>query len=234
MGALAARGFDAIDTWVFDLDNTLYPAHHDLWNQIDMRMKGYIAALLGIASEDAFVIQKDYYRRYGTSLRGLMIEHGIDAAAFLDHVHDVDLSTLEQEPKLAQMIEALPGRKLVYTNGSERHARNVLARLGMDGQFEAVHDIVAGEFHPKPTAEAYQRFLKAHGVEAGRAAMFEDLARNLEVPHALGMVTVLVRAAGEVGSTRESWELEGHQERYVDHVTTDLAAFLEQLPPRGR
>ncbi|MGQ3671167.1 pyrimidine 5'-nucleotidase [Xanthobacter sp. TB0136] len=229
MGAMASRGFDHIDTWVFDLDNTLYPAHHDLWQQIDMRMKGYISALLGIAPEDAFVIQKDYYRRYGTSLRGLMIEHGIDADAFLDHVHDVDLSTLDQEPRLAQMIDALPGRKLVYTNGSERHARNVLARLGMEGQFDAVHDIVAGAFHPKPTAEAYQRFLASHEVNAGRAAMFEDLARNLEVPHELGMVTVLVTAPGEGEAVRESWELEGREARYVDHVTTDLTAFLEQL-----
>lgn len=227
---MATRSFDDIDTWVFDLDNTLYPAHHDLWHQIDMRMKGYISDLLGIAPEDAFIIQKDYYRRYGTSLRGLMIEHGIDADAFLDHVHDVDLTTLGQEPRLAQAIRALPGQKLIYTNGSERHARNVLARLGMDGQFDAVHDIVAGEFHPKPTAEAYHRFLATHGVNAGRAAMFEDLARNLEVPHELGMITVLVTAPGEGVAARESWELEGREAGYVDHVTEDLATFLERLP----
>ncbi|MBN8918883.1 MAG: pyrimidine 5'-nucleotidase [Rhizobiales bacterium] len=233
--ALSSAAFDRVDTWVFDLDNTLYPAQHDLWGQIDARMKAYISNLLGIAPEEAFRIQKDYYRRYGTSLRGLMIEHGVEPAAFLAHVHDVDLSTLDASPRLAAAIEALPGQKLVYTNGSERHARNVLEKLGMDAHFTAVHDIVAAEFHPKPTEEAYERFLRAHGVEATRAAMFEDLARNLEVPHRLGMVTVLVVPPGQTLAARESWEFEGREDAYVNHVTEDLAGFLEtvarDLPP---
>ncbi len=223
------RGFDAVETWVFDLDNTLYPAQHDLWGQIDARMRDYISGLLNITLEQAFVTQKDYYRRYGTSLRGLMIEHGIDAHAFLDHVHDVDLTTLEPSPRLAAAIEGLPGTKLVYTNGSERHAMNVLEKLGIGGHFAAVHDIVAAEFHPKPTQEAYERFLRAHGVEAPRAAMFEDLARNLEVPHRLGMTTVMVVPPGERIDTRESWEFEGREAAYIDHVTEDLAGFLERL-----
>ncbi|MFG1347507.1 pyrimidine 5'-nucleotidase [Xanthobacter autotrophicus DSM 431] len=221
--------FEAVDTWVFDLDNTLYPAHHDLWTQIDARMKGYISDLLGIAPEEAFRIQKDYYRRYGTSLRGLMIEHGVEPDAFLAHVHDVDLTGLDASPRLAAAIEALPGQKLVYTNGSERHARNVLEKLGIDAHFAAVHDIVAAEFHPKPTEEAYQRFLRAHGVDPVRAAMFEDLARNLEVPHRLGMITVLVVPHGEVIAARESWEFEGREDAYVDHITEDLAGFLETV-----
>ncbi|MGE4372299.1 MAG: pyrimidine 5'-nucleotidase [Xanthobacter sp.] len=226
-----SRGFDKVETWVFDLDNTLYPARHELWQQIDRRMKGYISDLLGIPPEEAFIIQKDYYRRYGTSLRGLMIEHGIDADAFLHHVHDVDLSGLAAEPRLSAAIHALPGRKLVYTNGSAAHARNVLARLGLEAQFDGVHDIVAGSFHPKPTAQAYRLFLEAHGVEAPRAAMFEDLARNLEVPHELGMTTILVATPEDAHHARESWELEGREARYVDHVTEDLAAFLEHLLP---
>lgn len=221
--------FEAVDTWVFDLDNTLYPAHHDLWTQIDARMKAYISDLLGIPPDDAFRIQKDYYRRYGTSLRGLMIEHGVEPDAFLAHVHDVDLSGLDAAPRLAAAIEALPGQKLVYTNGSERHARNVLQKLGMDAHFTAVHDIVAAEFHPKPTEEAYMRFLRAHGVDPGHAAMFEDLARNLEVPHRLGMVTVLVVPPGEVVVARESWEFEGREDAYVDRITEDLAGFLETV-----
>ncbi|MFG1360747.1 pyrimidine 5'-nucleotidase [Xanthobacter pseudotagetidis] len=225
----ARADFRDVETWVFDLDNTLYPARHDLWGQIDARMKAYITDLLGITPEEAFVLQKDYYRRYGTSLRGLMLEHGIDTAAFLAHVHDVDLAGLDPSPRLAAAIEALPGRKLVYTNGSERHARNVLEKLGMGGHFAAVHDIVAAEFHPKPTEEAYLRFLRAHGVEAPRAAMFEDLARNLEVPHRLGMATVLVVPPGERIEARESWEFEGREAAYVDHVTEDLAGFLEQV-----
>ena len=229
MTELSPLSFRDVDTWVFDLDNTLYPARHDLWGQIDARMRDYIAGLLGLSLEDAFKLQKDYYRRYGTSLRGLMIEHGIEPDAFLDHVHDVDLSRLDPSPRLAAAIEALPGKKLVYTNGSERHARNVLFKLGMDQHFAAVHDIVAAEFHPKPTPEAYERFLDAYGVTPNRAAMFEDLARNLEVPHRLGMVTILVVPPGERLEAREAWEFEGREDAYVDFVTEDLAGFLEQV-----
>ena len=229
MTQIPSPAFRDVDTWVFDLDNTLYPASHDLWGQIDARMRDYISGLLGLSLEDAFKLQKDYYRRYGTSLRGLMIEHGIEPDAFLDHVHDVDLSRLEPSPRLAAAIESLPGKKLVYTNGSERHARNVLTQLGMDQHFAAVHDIVAAEFHPKPTPEAYGRFLDAYGVDPGRAAMFEDLARNLEVPHRLGMVTILVVPPGEQVAAREAWEFEGREDAYVDFVTEDLAGFLEQV-----
>lgn len=225
----APRGFDGVETWVFDLDNTLYPAQHDLWTQLDARMRDYVANFLGVTPEEAFVVQKDYYRRYGTSLRGLMIEHGLDPAPFLAHVHDLDLSGLAPSPRLAAALEQLPGVKLVYTNGSEQHALNVLARLGLDRHFTAIHDIVAAEFHPKPTEEAYLRFLRAHGVAPERAAMFEDLARNLEVPHRLGMATILVVPPDEAIDTRNSWEFEGREAAYVDHVTHDLAGFLEQL-----
>ncbi|MFG1420830.1 pyrimidine 5'-nucleotidase [Roseixanthobacter liquoris] len=226
--ATPSRSFEEVETWVFDLDNTLYPAHLDLWTQLDARMRDYVARLLNISHEEAFVVQKDYYRRYGTSLRGLMIEHGVDAGAFLAHVHDLDLSELEHSPRLAAAIEALPGVKLVYTNGSEQHARNVLEKLGLGGHFAAVHDIVAAEFHPKPTEEAYQRFLRAHGVDPTRAAMFEDLARNLEVPHRIGMVTTLVVPPGEQIAARETWEFEGRESAYVDFITEDLAGFLER------
>lgn len=221
--------FDSVETWIFDLDNTLYPARHDLWGQIDARMKAYISDLLKLTPDEAFALQKDYYRRYGTSLRGLMIEHGMEPAAFLAHVHDVDLSGLDAAPRLAAAIEALPGTKIVYTNGSEQHARNVLAKLGMDAHFSAVHDIVAAEFHPKPTVEAYDRFLAAHGVDPARAAMFEDLARNLEVPHRLGMATVLVVAPDQQLLHAQDWEFAGREDAYIDHITEDLPGFLEAL-----
>lgn len=225
----APRSFDAVETWVFDLDNTLYPAHHDLWTQLDARMRDYVAGFLGVSHAEAFAIQKDYYRKYGTSLRGLMIEHGLDPTPFLEHVHAVDLSALDPSPRLAAAIEQLPGTKLVYTNGSQKHAANVLEKLGLGGQFAAIHDIVAAEFHPKPTQEAYERFLRAYGVDPLRAAMFEDLARNLEVPHRLGMTTVLVVPPGERVAMREAWEFEGREAAYVDHITEDLAAFLERI-----
>ncbi|MFK8253655.1 pyrimidine 5'-nucleotidase [Ancylobacter terrae] len=224
-------GFRHVDIWVFDLDNTLYPPGLDLWRQIDLRMRAYIADFLGVSLDEAFARQKDYYRRYGTSLRGLMIEHAMDPDAFLAHVHAIDLTGLAPAPALGAALAALPGRKLVYTNGSRRHAERILDKLGFLDHIEGVHDIVAAEFHPKPTEEAYRRFLDAYAVEPTRAAMFEDLARNLEVPAQLGMRTVLVVPPGLAVSPadREAWEHEGRDAAHIDHVTEDLAGFLAPL-----
>ncbi|MCK0196920.1 pyrimidine 5'-nucleotidase [Ancylobacter sp. 6x-1] len=223
--------FSHVDTWVFDLDNTLYPPGIDLWRQIDERMKSYIANFLGLTLEEAFALQKSYYRQYGTSLRGLMIEHGMDPAAFLAHVHSIDLASLDPAPALGEALAGLPGRKLIYTNGSRHHARQVLDKLGITAHFADVHDIVAAEFHPKPQEPAYRRFLDAFAVEPTRAAMFEDLSRNLEVPAMLGMKTVLVvpHAAAPAAPTREAWENEGFDATHVDFVTDDLAFFLAGL-----
>ena len=225
----APRAFAHVETWVFDLDNTLYPHHVNLWQQVDARIRDYVANLLGIAHDEAFRIQKDYYKRYGTTMRGLMSEHGISADEFLSYVHAIDHSPLEPNPRLGAAIEALPGRKLILTNGSRDHAGNVLARLGIGGHFEDVFDIVAAEFEPKPSPGTYQRFLSRHGVDPSRAAMFEDLARNLTVPHDLGMTTVLVVPDGAKEVVREDWELEGRDAAHVDHVTDDLTGFLRKI-----
>ncbi|TSJ64382.1 pyrimidine 5'-nucleotidase [Starkeya sp. 3C] len=223
--------FSHVDTWVFDLDNTLYPPGLDLWRQIDMRMRSYIADYLGLSLDDAFALQKDYYRRYGTSLRGLMIEHGMDPDPFLANAHAIDLTSLDPAPELGAALGALPGRKLVYTNGSRGHAEQVLAKLGISDRFADVHDIVAAEFHPKPQETAYRGFLARHDVDPGRAAMFEDLARNLEVPRQLGMRTVLVVPPGLAVSPadREAWEHEGRDGDHIDVVTDDLTGFLNSL-----
>jgi putative hydrolase of the HAD superfamily len=223
------RAFDHVDTWVFDLDNTLYPHHVNLWEQVDARIRDYIADFLKITHEEAFRLQKDYYKRYGTSMRGLMTEHGMAPDDFLDFVHQVDHSPLEPNPALGAAIERLPGRKLILTNGTRHHADAVLARLGLVAHFDDVFDIVAAELEPKPSPLIYDRFLAAHGVDAGKAAMFEDLARNLSVPHALGMTTVLVVPENTREVFREDWELEGRDDPHVDHVTDDLCGFLEKI-----
>jgi putative hydrolase of the HAD superfamily len=223
------RDFAQVDTWVFDLDNTLYPHHVNLWQQVDERIRDYIAEFLKISHDDAFRLQKDYYQRYGTSMRGLMTEHGMKPDDFLDFVHQVDHSPLEPNPALGAAIENLKGRKLILTNGTRHHAEKVLARLELEKHFDDVFDIVAAELEPKPSAQTYERFLKAHSVDAARAAMFEDLARNLAVPHALGMTTVLVVPENTREVFREAWELEGRDDPHVDHVTDDLAAFLEKI-----
>jgi putative hydrolase of the HAD superfamily len=221
--------FSHVETWVFDLDNTLYPHHINLWQQVDVRIREFVAEFLKISDEEAFRIQKDYYRRYGTTMRGLMIEHGLRSDDFLDYVHLIDHSPLEPNPALGAAIERLPGRKLILTNGSRDHARKVLERLEIHPHFEDVFDIIAAELEPKPAPATYQRFLSRHAVDPGRAAMFEDLARNLVTPRVLGMTTVLVVPDGTREVVREDWEMEGHDAPHVDYVTDDLEAFLRLI-----
>ncbi len=228
----APRAFGHIETWVFDLDNTLYPHHVNLWQQVDERIRDYIAGFLEVSSEEAFRLQKDYYQRYGTSMRGLMTLHGMQPDDYLDFVHQIDHSPLEPNAALGVAIEGLAGRKLILTNGTRRHADAVLARLELDRHFEDVFDIIAAELEPKPSAQTYDRFLEAHKVDAGTAAMFEDLARNLAVPHGLGMTTVLVVPEHTREVFREGWELEGRDAAHVDHVTDDLAGFLQAIVER--
>ena len=217
---------------MFDLDNTLYPHHLNLWQQVDERIRDYIARFLDITHDEAFRLQKDYYRRYGTSMRGLMTEHGMSPDAFLDYVHQIDHSPLTPNPALGAALEQLPGRKLILTNGTRKHAEAVMRRLEVHHHFEDVFDIAAADLEPKPLPQVYDRFLERHGVDATRAAMFEDLARNLETPHALGMTTVLVVPEGTREVFREDWELEGRDAPHVDHVTEDLAGSCARSGPR--
>jgi putative hydrolase of the HAD superfamily len=223
------RAFTDVDTWVFDLDNTLYPHHVNLWQQVDARIGEFIGNYLKISPQQARVIQKDYYLRYGTSMRGMMTEHGVRADDYLAYVHRIDHSLLQPNPALGAAIAKLPGRKLILTNGSTDHAGAVLDRLGIGSHFEAVFDIIAAELEPKPAPQTYQKFLGLHDVDPKNAAMFEDLARNLVVPHELGMTTVLVVPDGSQEVVREAWELEGHDADHVDHVTDDLTGFLQRL-----
>jgi putative hydrolase of the HAD superfamily len=223
------RAFAHVDTWVFDLDNTLYPHHVNLWQQVDGRIRDFVANHLNVPPEQAFRIQKDYYKRYGTTMRGMMTEHGISADAYLAYVHEIDHSPLAPNPAMGAAIAQLPGRKLILTNGSVAHAAAVLARLGFADQFEAIFDIIAADLEPKPAPATYAKFLGDHGVDPTGAAMFEDLSRNLVVPHDLGMTTVLVVPDGAKEVVREDWELEGREDAHVDHVTDDLTGFLVAL-----
>jgi putative hydrolase of the HAD superfamily len=228
----SSRGFDAVETWVFDLDNTLYPPDTNLWQQIDDRIRAFVSDFLKVTPEDAFRVQKDFYKRYGTTMRGLMAEHNMKPDDFLEFVHEIDHSPLIPNPTLGDALERLPGRKLILTNGTRKHAEAVMKRLDIDKHFEDVFDIAAADLEPKPKPLVYERFLKKHGVDPQKAAMFEDLARNLEVPHQLGMTTVLVVPPKTREIVREGWELEGREAPHVHHVTEDLTGFLTGIGPR--
>lgn len=221
----ARRGFEHVDTWIFDLDNTLYPHESQLWPQVDERITLFLQELFGLDGMSARSLQKYYYHRYGTTLKGLMDEDAVSPHDFLDFAHEIDLSLLDPNPALGKAIEELPGRKLILTNGSRRHAENVATKLGIREHFEEIFDIVAADFVPKPEAPTYDRFLEKHEVDPSRAAMFEDIAKNLIVPDALGMTTVLVLPRTP-DPFREAHEQIAVDVPYVHHSTTDLTGFL--------
>jgi putative hydrolase of the HAD superfamily len=228
-----SRGFEHVDTWIFDLDNTLYPHEARVWPQVDERITLYIAQLFGLDGLSARALQKYFYHRYGTTLNALMLEYGVDPYEFMDFAHDIDHSSIEVNPALGSAIERLPGRKLILTNGSRKHAENVARKLGILDHFEDVFDLVASDFVPKPDRRAYARFLEKHVIDPARAAMFEDIAKNLVVPYELGMTTTLV-IPKTIDPFRESFEQEAVAAPHIDHITNDLAEFLRErvLPER--
>ncbi len=225
---VAAR-FAHVDTWVFDLDNTLYRPDSELWPLIDDRMTVFMCHMFGLDGLSTRALQKYYYLKHGTTLKGLVDEYGMDPAPFLDFVHDIDRSSIVPDHGLAAAIAALPGRRLILTNGSRDHALRTCEKLGIDTLFEDVFDIVAANLLPKPHPDAYEMFFARHDVEPARAAMFEDIARNLLAPHARGMVTTLVTPVQGARDHRDPWEVARTHPPHVDFVTDDLAAFLGAL-----
>lgn len=214
------QDFAHIDTWVFDLDNTLYPPGTRLFDQIEVRMTAYVMRALGVDRAEANSLRARYWARYGTTLAGLMREHALDPDPYLEEVHQIDFTPLLPDPALAEALRALPGRRIVYTNGSAPYARNVLAARGIDGLFDAVYGVEHADYHPKPERRAFERVFGRDGLAAPRAAMFEDDIRNLAVPHEMGMTTVLVAGPSGDGAP------------HVHHHTDDLTGFLQRLTGR--
>ena len=213
---MVARFFHHVDTWVFDLDNTLYPPSADLFGQMDVRFAAYVTRLTGLDAKGAQRLCHAYWEAYGSTLAGLMEHHDVDPHHFLADVHDIDVSHLEPDEALKAGLSRLRGRKIVYTNGSENHAKRVLAARGLTQAFDAVYGVEHADFAPKPTEAAFGKVFAKDGVTPENAAMFEDEARNLAVPHALGMRTVHVHPE------------EGDHD-HVHHHTDDLTGFLSQL-----
>ena len=215
----ARRRLDAIETWIFDLDNTLYPASCRLFDQIHARMQRFIAERLELTEEAALAVQKTYFRQYGTTLRGLMTVNRIDPHEFMRFVHDVDLSCVPRNPALAAALSALPGRKLVHTNGSVAHAERLLAHLDIAASFAGIVDIAAAGFEPKPALAGYRELMRRHAVLPGTALMIEDIARNLAPAAALGMTTAWLRGTVD-------WAVAGAEEAHIHYVVDDLGTFL--------
>jgi putative hydrolase of the HAD superfamily len=231
MPGTTRRGFDDTRVWVFDLDNTLYPSACNLFAEVDHRMGAFIAQHLDVPLEHAKYLQKRYYHDYGTTLTGLIQLHKVDPHAFLEFVHDIDLAPLSEAPELATALAALPGRRIIFTNGSRRHAERVAEKLGVLHLMEDICDIAACEFIAKPSPDAFKRMTDRHGVAPAEAAMFEDMPHNLEAAHALGMTTVLVHSDyldHPAQAKMRTWtELPEH----IHHATDDLTAFLSTLAP---
>jgi putative hydrolase of the HAD superfamily len=211
------------ETWVFDLDNTLYPASSSLFPQIHTRMGLFIAETLKVDAKTADTLQRKYYREHGTTLRGLMLAHQIEPDAFLSYVHEIDCSVLPAAPRLDAALSRIPGRKLVFTNGSLRHAENVLNHLGLSHHFHGMFDIKAANYIPKPAIETYHLMIEQFNFDPTKAVMFEDLAHNLKAASELGMTTVWVKEEGH--SFAEGPEPEDVS--YIDHVTNDLAGWID-------
>ena len=213
---MVKAAFSHVRAWVFDLDNTLYPPETGLFAQIEPRMTAYVARTAGVDLDEADRLRDLYWRQYGTTLAGLMAEYAVDPGPYLDAVHEIDFSVLDPAPDLARAIAALPGRRIVYTNGCEPYARNVLAARGLTDVFDAVYGVEHAGFRPKPEQAAFEAVFALDDLPAERGAMFEDDTRNLAAPHAMGMRTVHVAPQP------------AHHD-HIHHHTDNLAAFLSQL-----
>lgn len=208
--------FDHVTTWVFDLDNTLYPPRMGLFDQIESKMTAWVMQQLSLPEAEADALRARYYQQYGTTLAGLMSQHQMPPDAFLADVHDIDFAPLLPDPVLAAQIEALPGRRIIYTNATRPYAENVLQKRGLDGLFDAIYGIEHASFRPKPEAAAFAEIFTRDGLDPTRAAMFEDDPRNLRVPHALGMRTIHIAP-------------EPHGGTHIHHHADELTDFLARL-----
>jgi len=210
-----------INTWIFDLDNTLYPATCRLFDQIDKKMGLYIENLLQLDPVAARALQKSYFKSHGTTLRGLMENHHIDPLEFLEFVHGIDLNVVKKDPNLGAALDQLPGRKIIYTNASVSHCDRVLTQLGLTGHFQGIFDIIAANYRPKPDPESYRQFIRLYDIDPATSLYADDLPRNLGPAADLGMTTLWIK-------TDVEWAQAEPGMHSIHHQTNDLAYWLKQ------
>lgn len=209
---------DHVRTWVFDMDDTLYPREQGLMQLVQARINAYVVEAVGMAPEEAGILQRQFLDEHGTTLAGLMANYTIDPEHFLEVVHDVPLDGVEPNPRLAEALRRLPGRRYVFTNGARSYASRVLDRIGIADCFDGLFAIEDADLTPKPAPSAFRRMIETFRFEPRGACFFEDTPRNLEPAKALGMATVLI------GDGRGK-PLGDH----IDHIAPDLLDFLSDL-----
>ena len=208
--------------WIFDLDNTLYSGETKVFEQVNKKMSKYISKKLNISIIEAKKIQKSYFYKFNTTLNGMIKNHQIDANEFLDFVHDVDIDFLKEDRKLNNELNKLNGKKIIFTNGSRKHAQNVTKRLGIDQCFDAIFDIVDSEFIPKPSMEPYKKLINKHKIDPNLCVFIEDIARNLKPAYEIGMKTIWIE-------NDEPWAKEFSESKFINYKTKNLSEFLEKL-----
>ena len=216
------KELQSIKYWIFDLDNTLYSGKTKVFEQVDKRMSKYISEKLNISVEEAKKIQKNYFHEYNTTLNGMIKNHKIDADEFLEFVHDIDIDFLEKDLKLSQEIEKLEGKKIIFTNGSRKHALNVTRKIGIDHHFDAIFDIVDAEFVPKPSMEPYKKLVKKHKIDPKLCVLVEDIARNLKPAYEMGMKTIWIE-------NDEPWAKKFSDANFINYKTNNLCEFLKKI-----
>ena len=211
-----------IKYWIFDLDNTLYSGDTKVFDQVDKKMSKYISAKLKVSIGEAKKIQKNYFHEYNTTLNGLIKNHKIDPNEFLEFVHDINIDFLKEDPQLAEEIKKLDGLKIIFTNGSRKHALNVTKRLGVDQLFDDIFDIVNCNFVPKPLVEPYKKLVEKHKIDPKLCVLLEDIARNLKPAYEMGMKTVWIE-------NDEPWASKFANSNFVNYRTNNLPEFLRKI-----
>jgi putative hydrolase of the HAD superfamily len=216
------KSFQSIKCWIFDLDNTLYSGKTKVFEQVDKKMSKYISDKLKVSLEEAKKIQKSYFYEYNTTLNGMIKNHKIDPEEFLEFVHDINIDFLQKDLNLAKEIEKLDGKKIIFTNGSRKHAINVTTRIGIDQHFDDIFDIVDANFIPKPSVEPYKKLIEKHKIDPKLSVLVEDIARNLKPAYEMGMKTVWIE-------NDEPWAKEFSDSAFVNYKTNNLSEFLKKI-----
>ena len=213
---------DDYNSWIFDLDNTIYPAESGLFDQVSYRMTAFIQETFNLDRDGAFALQKDLFRRYGTTARGLMEDHNMDPQDFLSYVHDIDLSGVTPDAELDSALANLPGKKVIFTNGTTRHATRILDAYGIAHHFDYCYDIIEAQHRPKPDPLIYDELLERAGLTATKAVMVEDMAVNLKPAAERGITTIWLDHQFDWGNPEMT-------ETHIDYIARDLKSFFRTL-----